>query len=357
MGNDPRGPKQTRTILVAALTILFVASTAHAVSLYDVVQLSKAGYTDRAIIDLIQKTNSRFYVDADTVLTLKKEGVRDAVIQAILKARTDEKPVEEQGAPPDTSAVTGDRRDPNAQADRTKPERSEKWRDSPVTPNANRESDRDEDRRNAPAATSNRDAFSAFIFEEGPAAEHHHAPGHVHYAVGIEGVPMMVVRSEAGHPNVASRAKEIAEALNSAVAGGDGSFVASSSSAGAGVSFRPSTGGSPILVLPVTRGDVIAWQRRSLGAVSAERLAAYWAALLNDFTRVFLYQQPPTAMADLHLGDSLQSIYREMTSDVKSRDNQSIPRIVDHLTAEEKDHLLELAGRVPAEFDPQRRTP
>lgn len=358
MGSTPGGPKQRRTtILLAALTILLITTAAHAISLYDVVQLSKAGYSDRAIIDLIRKTNSRFYVDSDTIVTLKNEGVREPVIRAILEARTDEKPADERVSSGDASAPADDHRDASTEENRRQAERSETWRNPREVSRSREETGHGHDEQRE-TMTSMREAFSAFPFEEGSATGHRHASEHVHYAVALEGVPLLIVRSEAGHPSVATRANEIAGALNRAVLGGEGSFVTSSSSAGAGVWFRPSSGASPILVLPVSRGDVIAWQRRSLGAVSAQRLASYWAALLNDFTRVFIHRQPPTAIADLHLGDSLQSIYREMTSSEEhSRGNQSIPRIVDHLTTEEKDHLLELATRVPAEFDAQRRTP
>jgi len=354
--DTPRSPKKGRTILFAAFAALFVATAAHAVSLYDIVQLSKAGYSDRAIVDLIHKTNSRFYVDAETIVALKKDGVRQPVIRAILEARTDEKPQEEQ-PPPDASTSSAQSRDHEGGPARAQPEHDREVRNPAPVADPHPEADLDTNHHHdeQPAATATREAFSVFPFEEGPSSGHVHASDHVHYAIGIAGVPLMVVRSEAGHANVVTRANEIAEAFNRAVSGEDGSFVASATSSGAGVWFQPSSGGKPTLVLPVSRGDVIAWQRRSLGSVSAQRLASYWAALLNDFTRVFIRHQPPTAIADLHLGDSLQSIYRELISETKSRDNQSIPRIVDHLSAEEKDHLLELASRVPAEFESQRR--
>lgn len=346
--------------VVSSLLLFIFAPAARAISLFDVVQLTKAGYSDREITDLIQKTDSRFYVDAETITTLKKEGVREPVIRAIMQARTDEKPPQE-GSPgsdrpassPRDSAEVAPHSD-----ERDAPHHSDSWRDTPAPqppgrqPEAGGAAVRHEGTPRA-QTTAARAVFAALPFEE-PATGHSHAAGHVHQAIGLGGVPLLLVRSEAGYRSVSERANAIAEVLNRALASGAGSFVARTSSPAA-VWFQPAAGGEQVKVLPVSAGDIFAWQRRSLGTVSAGRLAEYWAALLDDFTRVLVYKQPPSAIATLHLADSLQSIYRETTS--QSRDDDSIPRILDHLTTEEKDHLLELASRVPAEFEATRRRP
>ena len=66
---------------------LIVPTTARALSLHDVIQLSNAGYSDKRIISLISATQSRFQVDADSLVTLTEAGVSDRVLQAIIEAR------------------------------------------------------------------------------------------------------------------------------------------------------------------------------------------------------------------------------------------------------------------------------
>lgn len=99
---------------------------------------------------------------------------------------------------------------------------------------------------------------------------------------------------------------------------------------------------------------MVAYQTRSLGEVSGERLAAYWAALLNDYTALFLFGLPPRDLTGLHIGETLERVYEELSSASKSDEpgmaHASTLALLDHLAAEDKEHLLELAARVPAEF-------
>ena len=347
-----------RVLAIAGFLAAGLALPAAALSLYDIVQLSKARYSDRQIIELIEKTESRFYVDADTLVALKKEGVSEPVVRAILKARTDEKPREERPAADDWRSSPAPRND-----DR---------RDEPQSPKATRE---DQTRRDAPpvhdepngervpdravapptpypaaATRSEPVSFAALPFDESTAGHGHGGGhGHIHYAVGIAGVPVFIVRDEAGYASVEARAAAIAEVLNH-VRSEEGVFAASDDI----VSFRPA-GGQPHRITAVTRGDVVAYQRHSVGSVTPPRLAAYWAALLNDFTRVMVAHEPPSQLGSLYAADSLQSIYGQLQAS-SQRAALTIPQIIDRLSDEERDHLSDLASRIPAEFDRNGRT-
>ena len=120
--------------------------------------------------------------------------------------------------------------------------------------------------------------------------------------------------------------------------------------------YRTTLSDPPLRILSVGRGDVIAYQRRSLGGVSKDRLAAYWAALLNDYTQLFLYARPPRELVGLHLGEALSHVYEQLSSPSEEDSEASLDettmvlRVLDHLTGEDKEHLLELATRLPAEF-------
>ena len=101
---------------------------------------------------------------------------------------------------------------------------------------------------------------------------------------------------------------------------------------------------------------MIGYQRRSLGEVSEDRVAAYWAALLDDYAAIFLFERAPTKLVGLHLGEVLTRVYEELNSSTQPADEKSVDdntwvlRILDHLSAEDKEHLLELSRRIPAEF-------
>lgn len=330
--------------LTALSLLLVVAPPAAAVSLFDVVQLTKAGYSDDQIIDVVRKTESRFYIDADTIITLKKEGVSEKLLRTLLELRSDESP-------------------PISPADRDR--NNESWRNG-----ATRSSAPADERPASPPATHERhdasDAtdqmptdrvleqtaadhalFTVIEFDEGPTASSH--AKHLHHALAIDGVPLLVLRSESGHATVALRAGEIAESLNT-VATVPGRFRAITSPTAAVV--YETEEGNVRQVLAVTRGDVVAYQRRSLGSVTPGRLAAWWAALLNDFTSVLVRGEAAHQLPLLRAGAPLDSIQKALGQDSEraTTRSRSIARALDSLSAEERERLVALITSVPAEF-------
>lgn len=333
----PAARRISLSALLLGVFLFLVSSLAGAISLYDIIQLSKAGKRDAEIIDLIETTRARFALDAQSIAELKKAGVSERVIQALIQAGPPEEG--DQDAAPTAAEV------------HKAPGRShletEAWREG--APSASR------DKRfgpSAPAGTeggSGGPVFGFFTFEETGSG---HGSGHVHFAIAMAGIPVLVLRSEAGHRSVAERATEAAARLTRAIKAPGGRFFPVSRPH-PGVKYR-SPSGAEEEVLDVSRGDVIAYQRRSVGQVSSERLAAYWAALLNDYTGL-LVGEAPTELATLHLGESLERLQRDLRSRTRkggaaNASEETFLSVVDHLPAEDKDHLIELATRIPAEF-------
>jgi hypothetical protein len=74
--------------LLAALVFL-AGSRADAVSIRDIIELSKAGLSDNVLVALIEVDRSVFSIDPATLKLLKNEGVSDAVIIAMIRSGRD----------------------------------------------------------------------------------------------------------------------------------------------------------------------------------------------------------------------------------------------------------------------------
>ena len=333
--------------LAFALSLLFLPQPALGLNLYDIVQLTKAGYADKEIIDLVRATGSRFALDATSLVRLKEAGVSEAVIEALIEARVPEaisEPEAREPGVPEAKEVSA-----TDELGRTRVRRGEGARrpeTAPVAP---------EPGGPPPAvlpqgAGEREKRFSSFPFEEtGPG----HGASHQHYALTVNEVPILILRSEARFPQIVDRAEEAVRQLNQLVRSPKGHFFVPESHAS--VWYRDPSSSHSLRILEVSRGDVIAYQQRSLGNVSATRLAAYWAAILNDYTQLFLFGRPPTELAGLHLGETLGKIHADLstaTSEGAASEllASRVRRTRDHLSSDEKEHLIELPGRVPAEF-------
>ena len=98
-----------RRALAGLLMILVTAASAEAVTMKDIVDLTKAGLGEEVLLALIEVDGGVFDVDADTIAGLKAAGVSDKVIVALVRSgrvRPAIEPqalsavVEEQQAPP-----------------------------------------------------------------------------------------------------------------------------------------------------------------------------------------------------------------------------------------------------------------
>ncbi|MEO6239000.1 MAG: hypothetical protein ABIQ52_18550 [Vicinamibacterales bacterium] len=68
------------------ITLAIASGRAEAVTIRDVIELTKAGLSDQVLLALIEVDRGVFSVDAATVQQLKQAGVRDAVIVALIRS-------------------------------------------------------------------------------------------------------------------------------------------------------------------------------------------------------------------------------------------------------------------------------
>ena len=81
-----------RFIVMFAVLLSLAAGRAEAVSVRDVIELSKAGLSDPVLLALIDVDHSVFSLDPATLKQLKAEGVSDAVIVAMIHSGRDTPP-------------------------------------------------------------------------------------------------------------------------------------------------------------------------------------------------------------------------------------------------------------------------
>ncbi|MGH9196046.1 MAG: hypothetical protein ACRD1T_09930, partial [Acidimicrobiia bacterium] len=72
--------------LLISMFILALASPAAALSLRELVELSRAGVSDEVLIALIDVGRTIFPTDAETLIGLKKAGLSNRVIEAVVRA-------------------------------------------------------------------------------------------------------------------------------------------------------------------------------------------------------------------------------------------------------------------------------
>jgi hypothetical protein len=75
-----------RTSLLLAAALVFVAARADAVTLRDIIELSKAGLSDQVLLTLIEVDHSMFSIDASALKQLKEAGVSEEVIIAMIRS-------------------------------------------------------------------------------------------------------------------------------------------------------------------------------------------------------------------------------------------------------------------------------
>jgi len=84
-----RNTSTSAKTVVFALALLIgpAVSSAYAVTIRDLVALSKEGVSDAVLIALIETDGSRFLMTADDVRSVRAQGLSDAVIVAMIRTR------------------------------------------------------------------------------------------------------------------------------------------------------------------------------------------------------------------------------------------------------------------------------
>src|SRR3954453_20170541 len=82
-----------RRTAFALVFALFVSTAAQAVTLKDIVDLTKAGLNDEVLLALIEVDGGVFAIDANTLSQLKTAGVSQKVIVALVRSGRERPPV------------------------------------------------------------------------------------------------------------------------------------------------------------------------------------------------------------------------------------------------------------------------
>ncbi len=329
-----RGSRRTTTVAFAVRSVSVVglaliglsAPPAVALSVFDTIQLSKRGYSDQTIIDLIEATDSAFDLEAEDLPRLKQLGVSEPVIRSMLARAVSE------GA---DSAETGAAAAPHQTEDVRISEPSRTHSDLVETP------PHDIARR---ASTPRPD--SLFTVHAVPEARSGH---HLHLALALDDVELLVLRDEGGYASMEARGRAAVERLREAWAAGRGRFRAQHAVSGSQVVFRAGADGKQqtIRMLTVSAGDARAYELRSGRSVTPDLLAMYWADLFSDFWAV-AHGEPPEQLRALHEGEAL-GVFHEALVSLDGPDG-ALRAAVELLPSSTRHHLQRLARTVPMEY-------
>lgn len=90
-------------LLTTLMTVAFFASPARAVTLREIVELTRAGLNEEILLALIEVDSRVFPIDAETIKWLSESGVSPRVIEAVVRsgrpARREEAPIEPSPRP------------------------------------------------------------------------------------------------------------------------------------------------------------------------------------------------------------------------------------------------------------------
>jgi len=94
-----------RTTLAFLMAVAFTAGRADAVTIRDLIELTKAGLSDQVLLALIEVDRGVFTIDTPTVKQLKEAGVSEAVIVALIRSGRTPRTQEPEPAPPPESTA------------------------------------------------------------------------------------------------------------------------------------------------------------------------------------------------------------------------------------------------------------
>jgi hypothetical protein len=81
-----------RRILLVFLVLAFLPAAASALTLQEVVTLSKAGVSEEVLMAMIDRDKTIFAIDANQLIALKRDGVSEKIVIALLKSGRQEPP-------------------------------------------------------------------------------------------------------------------------------------------------------------------------------------------------------------------------------------------------------------------------
>ena len=97
-----------RMMLAAALLLLLLPATPSALTVQEVVALSKAGVSDEVLLSLIERDKTIFSIDSDQLIALTRDRVSEKLVLAMLRSGRQEPPPPPSPAANVTHAVPAD---------------------------------------------------------------------------------------------------------------------------------------------------------------------------------------------------------------------------------------------------------
>jgi hypothetical protein len=94
-----------RSIIALFMLLPFAAASAEAITIRDIIELSRAKLSDEVLLALIEVDGGVFPIDTETLTTLKAAGVSEQVIVAIVKSGRTRPAHENQQAPIATQEI------------------------------------------------------------------------------------------------------------------------------------------------------------------------------------------------------------------------------------------------------------
>lgn len=320
------------SILLFAIGLV---SPVWAVSIYDVIELSGQGYGDEEVVKIIRSTRSVFDLKVEDVPRLKSLGVSETVIRAMLGAT----PAASSGGEASLN-LTDDR-------DRISPADSAAANDyiEDITDSVS-------DRSSQPGSSGYElavsrvlipDRFGVELVSEEASGDHRHA------YVTLTGVPVLILRDEGRYRTVVNRGEVIARNLEEATRAGEGRFEALHANGADMVVFHGAKF-RDIPIVTVNDRDVHAYDVRSERRVTSDLLAAYWAALLNDYWAIAFLHRSPSRLVNLHRGDAFVVLFN-LVNRMGSDEPTNLGLAVRQLPGTIQGHLERLAQSVPDDFE------
>ena len=287
------------------------ASPIPALSVFDAIQLSKKGYSDQAIIDLFEATDSAFVLEADDLPKLKELGLNERVIRAML----------ERVATPSESA-------------------------DPASTNVTR----NDGAHHSQATLAPETPFSVVPLLE------QRGGGHLHASLFLHGLEILVLRDEGGHESVEARGSAVIEGLREAWTADSGRFQARQTAKGTEIIFRAGAAGRntsrTIPVMTVSAGDAHGYEIRSGRDVTHDLLARYWADLLSDYWSVD-HGERPRLLSTVHEGEALEALDRALEQ--LEEPTRNLESAAERIPSTTRHHLERLARTIPMDYDRARK--
>lgn len=324
-----------RPIIPVLVFLCLPLPLASAVSLYDIIELSRKGFSDEEIVDVMEATESTFELTAEDIPRLRNFGISELVIRKMRETM----PAEQR----ETTVILQDVSSSGQTTNRPTLYRANDPSDTKYVSGTIAEP-LTEVNSVLPAAAPAQ-FFLVPVREEG-------AGGHTHLAVEFGGVPLLIFRDEGQYPSVNDRGREVARHLEDARRLGNGEFRPVHVNGVDSVVFSHDFN-TQLSIVSVSNRDAYAYDVRSERRVSPETLAAYWSALLNDYWAIAVKRHPPNELVRLHKGDALALLF-----DVIANDGvQNLDLAVERLPYSVREHLENLAFAVPDDFEGRSNRP